>query len=411
MSFRAGRYTEYTRYIAACRPCDRDKTNAHSYKHQSVAHATSYALDQQKDSGSRSTPYDKNSQKQKEITCALTHHIAKDMAPVNVVEKTGFRKLINTLDPRYNLPGRKYFAEKALPELYIKVREELASQLVNVTHFSTTAEHDHTGGIIAQGLQDALMSWNLNEARQVCITTDNGANIVKAVSLNHWTRLQCFGHRLHLAIERSIKDPRIDRAVAVCKKVVSSFSFSWKRRRDLATAQQELNLPAHQLISESPTRWGSREKMIERVLEQEQAISQVLAADKKTRHLVLTWQDLEVLESVHKALKPLLEFTDALSGESYVTVSYVKPVLHLFQSSLLARQENDTPLTQSIKASILDYLREKYSDPSTNDLLDMAGLVDPRFKITYCTEKKVEAIKSRAITEMEAMLYETDQGS
>ncbi|XP_048037844.1 E3 SUMO-protein ligase ZBED1-like [Megalobrama amblycephala] len=367
------------------------------------------------------------------------------MAPVNVVEKPGFRKLINTLDPRYNLPGRKYFAEKALPELYIKVREELASQLVNVTHFSTTADiwssrtcepylsltvhyidnwelkskclqtsflpEDHTGGIIAQGLQDALMSWNLNEARQVCITTDNGANIVKAVSLNHWTRLQCFGHRLHLAIERSMKDPRIDRAVAVCKKVVSSFSFSWKRRRDLATAQQELNLPAHQLISESPTRWGSREKMIERVLEQEQAISQVLAADKKTRHLVLTWQDLEVLESVHKALKPLLEFTDALSGESYVTVSYVKPVLHLFQSSLLARQENDTPLTQSIKASILDYLREKYSDPSTNDLLDMAGLVDPRFKITYCTEKKVDAIKSRAITEMEAMLYETDQGT
>lgn len=162
-----------------------------------------------------------------------------------------------------------------------------------------------------------------------------------------------------------MKDPRIDRAVAVCKKVVSSFSFSWKRRRDLATAQQELNLPAHQLISESPTRWGSREKMIERVLEQEQAIPQVLAADKKTRHLVLTWQDLEVLESVHKALKPLLEITNAPSGESYVTVSYVKPVLHLFQSSLLARQENDTPLTQSIKASILDYLREKYSDPST----------------------------------------------
>ena len=106
--------------------------------------------------------------------------------------------------------------------------------------------------------------------------------------------------------ERSMKDACIDRAVAVWKKVVSSFSFSWKRRRDLATAQQELNLPGHQLISESPTRWGSREKMIERVLEQEQAISQVLAADKKTRHLVLTWQDLEVLESVHKALKPLL---------------------------------------------------------------------------------------------------------
>lgn len=101
-----------------------------------------------------------------------------------------------------------------------------------------------------------------------------------------------------------MKDVCIDRAVAICKKVVSSFCFSWKRRRDLATAKQELNVPYHQLISESPTRWGSRARMIERVLEQEQAILQVLAADKKTRHIVLTWQDLKVLESVHTSLKP-----------------------------------------------------------------------------------------------------------
>ena len=156
------------------------------------------------------------------------------MAPVSVVEKPGFRKLINTLDPRYNLPSRRYFAETALPELYIQVREELANQLTNVTHFSTTADiwssrtcepylsfmvhyidnwelkskclktsflpEDHTGEIIAQGLKDALMSWNLNAACLVCITTDNGANVIKAVSLNQWTHLQCFGHRLHLAI-------------------------------------------------------------------------------------------------------------------------------------------------------------------------------------------------------------------
>ncbi|KAJ4933834.1 hypothetical protein JOQ06_006643 [Pogonophryne albipinna] len=192
------------------------------------------------------------------------------MAPVSVVEKPGFQKLVKTLDPKYNLPGRKYFAEKALPALYVEVREKVTNQFTNVTHFSTTTDlwssrtcepylsltvhyvdnwelksaclqtsffpEDHTGEIIAQGLQEALLSWNLPEARQVCITTDNGSNIVKAVSLNKWKRLQCFGHRLHLAIERSMKDSRIDHAVGVCKKVVSSFSFSWKKRRDLGTA-------------------------------------------------------------------------------------------------------------------------------------------------------------------------------
>lgn len=95
-----------------------------------------------------------------------------------------------------------------------------------------------------------------------------------------------------------MKDAHIDCTVAICKKVVGSFSFSRKRKRDLATAQQELNLPQRQLISESPTRWGSRARMTERVLEQEQAISQVLAADKKTR------QDLKVLEPVHTQTTP-----------------------------------------------------------------------------------------------------------
>lgn len=111
--------------------------------------------------------------------------------------------------------------------------------------------------------------------------------------------------------------------------------------------------PAHQLITKTPTRWGSQQQMTERILEQEKALTQVLRADRKTRHLVLTWQDIDVLESVSKALSPLIAFTDALSGEQYVSVSYLKPVLHLFKICW--------PI----------------------HLLDMASLLDPRFKINY----------------------------
>ena len=38
-------------------------------------------------------------------------------------------------------------------------------------------------------------------------------------------------------------------------------------------------------------------------------------------------------------LSPLAEFTDALSGELYVSISSVKPVLHLFEISVLAVQD------------------------------------------------------------------------
>ena len=53
---------------------------------------------------------------------------------------------------------------------------------------------------IAMGLRECLANWGLKEEAQTCITTDNASNMVKAMELNQWTRLQCFGHRLHLAI-------------------------------------------------------------------------------------------------------------------------------------------------------------------------------------------------------------------
>lgn len=196
------------------------------------------------------------------------------------------------------------------------------------------------------------------------------------------------------------KDKRVERAVGVCKKLVAAFTYSWKKKRDLAEAQIQCGVPQHKLCTESVTRWGSRQKMIARVLEQQKPISQVLAADKHTRHLVPHWQDIEVWESMNEALGPLVDFTDSLSGESYVTVSYVKPVLKLFRSQHLHVSEGDTPLTKEMKTKIMEYLDEKYADPDTDDMLDMATLVDPRFKMEYIKQDKVEAIKTRAVSEI-----------
>lgn len=110
--------------------------------------------------------------------------------------------------------------------------------------------------------------------------------------------------------------------------------------------RMSLVYPTHPLITESPTRWGSRQQMIEQVLEQEKSIARVLGSEKKNRHLVASWQDIDVLKSVNEAVSPLQEFTDALSGEAYVSVSYLKPVLHLFKNSLLQPEEGETELTK-----------------------------------------------------------------
>lgn len=69
------------------------------------------------------------------------------------------------------------------------------------------------------------------------------------------------------------------------------------------------------MVTVSATRWGSCQKMVAKVDEKDKVISQVLSADKKTRHWVSTKQDMDVLESMNEVLKPVLESTDSLAGE------------------------------------------------------------------------------------------------
>ena len=70
-------------------------------------------------------------------------------------------------------------------------------------------------------------------------------------------------------------------------------------------AQDTLSLKKHSLGAHCPTRWGSQQNKVERILEQETAIRQVLGADRKTSHLKPSWLDIDVLESLNRALAPL----------------------------------------------------------------------------------------------------------
>lgn len=71
------------------------------------------------------------------------------------------------------------------------------------------------------------------------------------------------------------KQALVERAMKVCKKIVSAFSYSWKKKKALRRVQQEMNLPTHKLKTACPTRWGSMQMMMARILEQKNAITQV----------------------------------------------------------------------------------------------------------------------------------------
>ena len=99
------------------------------------------------------------------------------------------------------------------------------------------------------------------------------------------------------------------------------------------------------LKADVSTRWGSTADMVSRILEQREAIRVVLGADHNTSHLVPSWQDVDVLESIDEVTKPLKDITDLLSGEKQVTSSAVKPLLSVINKTMLDVKDTDTPLT------------------------------------------------------------------
>ena len=235
----------------------------------------------------RSQNYERKGKRWKEIIDAVTYCISKDSLSLYTVEQPGFKTLMRTLDSRYEIPSRSYFSKNTIPSLYATTIDKVREDLSSIEYFASTTDlwssvgmipylsytihfidscwelrcrclqaqflpKDHTGIHIAEAMESTLDSWGLPEKKQVCLTTDNGSNIVNAAEQLKWTRFSCFGHNLHLAITKSIKDDqRCSRAIGVCHKVVAAFSQSWKWKRELSKAQISLGLKEHSLVAVS----------------------------------------------------------------------------------------------------------------------------------------------------------------
>lgn len=164
-------------------------------------------------------------------------------------------------------------------------------------------------------------------------------------------------------------------------------------------------MPYHQLFGDVPTRWGSKAAMLERFLEQEECIRRVLVNDRKASHLLPGWQQIDVMKSVHQALKPLSEFTNILSGEKYATVSSILPLLSILND--ICDESKDDEAASALTKEILDvaraYMQCKYQSSSVQSLLKISSLVDPRYKATYIRSQDLDMVKATIIDD--ALVY------
>ena len=186
-----------------------------------------------------------------------------------------------------------------------------------------------------------------------------------------------------MAVGKGLNVTRIQRTLRICRRVVAAFSRSWKKWRDLVAAQEQKNFPIQKLKLDVITWWGLVYDMVDRIMEQVEAIRVVLCDDRSSSHLIPSWQDCDILLSITAALKTLKVMTDALSGESCVPISAI--LNHII--SKLKEEEGDTEMMREIKERIKVDLELRYlGDDDIGQLLELASFLDPWFKLAHVSD-------------------------
>ena len=96
--------------------------------------------------------------------------------------------------------------------------------------------------------------------------------------------------------------------------------------------------------------------------------------------------EFKTLEEFITTMKPLVDITEAIGSEKWITISTVQPILMKLMKFDLAFDASDSVLVKTIKKVMLDDLKER-STGHIIQLLTNATLFDPRFKnITFLPE-------------------------
>lgn len=391
-------------------------------------------------------PLQHSSARYKELVDAVTDFICIDMQPISVVDGYGFRKLMHTAEPRFQIPSRNYFSSKEIPVRYNQQAEYLKSQLSHPTCFNITtdiwsSQHQnrsyisltchyvtrdfhimsrcleavevpgsHDAESLSGVIQEGLARWNI-ESRVFYATTDNGGNIKNACTeyLN-LTHIPCIGHTLQLGVKRCFDVRKVSIVLARCRKLVGFFHRSYKVTYALREKQQQLKIKQHKLIQDCVTRWGSTLSMIERILEQQTAICAVLMENRSDRSLLPTSEEFTVLEELASVLKPIQQATELLSGSKYATVSCMFPVLKQLLQHSLKPKEDDSSVMKSIKESVAQDLITRYQDTEVDTLLKIAAFLDPRFKEQpYLTDSEQTTVILKAREKLTMLIEQVNE--
>ncbi|KAJ4944106.1 hypothetical protein JOQ06_012652 [Pogonophryne albipinna] len=390
----------------------------HPDEHAAYCKATASATDglhQQtlRDSLKRKDLLPRDSERFRKITELIVECIAEDDQPISLVENSGFCRLINYLEPRYGMPSRHYIAEKGIPALHTKVREQVQRHLKEATSIALTTDlwssgvapmsllsltahwidssftlHNvvlhaselrgsHTSMRIRNAIEEMLAKWHIDNDKVHVVMRDNAANMKKAFADMGVQSLGCFAHTLQLVVIQGLLAQRsIIDAVTNARKLVGHFKHSPKAYSILEDIQKDLHMPTQRLQQDVSVRWNSTQYMMLSLLQQKRLLS-VYAADHDLPCMPSANQ-WALMEKAVVVLSPFEELTRAVSAAT-ASAADVIPAITVLKRHL-SREESTDAGIKTMKRTLLEAVTERFDYAETEPISSVATLVDPRYK-------------------------------
>ncbi|XP_034029377.1 zinc finger BED domain-containing protein 1-like [Thalassophryne amazonica] len=383
-----------------------------------------------------------------DLTMAVINFICEGLYPVSVLEEPTFKTLLTTVDPGYSPPSKTDLVAKMLPQMYCRTRDIVFTELAGVVncgvttdlwqsqtqnrtyislsvhsvHYSNTVnftmtskclktfevQEDNTAENITRAMYEAFVEWGI--IHKVSGATTNGSvDIVKACSLLELSvEMPCLGHTINCSLDEAFQLPRVDRFLGSCRKLVDHFRET--AMYILREKQKHHGLSQCTLITDRGKSWLATLAMLQRLKQQQVAVTAVLVDSSSTQQFSFGGTDWVVLEGLIDILQPFKVVADMITACSYPTISMVRPVLHMLLNTTLKVKESDHKEISMAKEVIFKVLSNTYSQNSQqtqeiSTFLNIATFLDPRYKkLPFLSAQERSQVENSVIEEAKAIL-------
>lgn len=387
----------------------------------------------------------------KKITKLIAEMLALDLQPSAMVENAGLNRLLEFLQPQYSLPPSSYFTSTAIPDMYERVKDVVLTHLKEaeggVVHFTTSiwvssqtreyltltahwatyesrvrplGQDFHCSALLSvsqidcdQDMHDIPKqleylwdSWITSSGLKRGFTVTDNNTIKHTLEEHGHVTMQCFGHTIDLIVSEAIKSQRmVQNLLSIARKICERVHRSAQAKEKLAELQRTHQLPENQLIQDVPSKWRTSFFMLERLVEQKQAIDE-MSIECNFREII-SCDQWEVMLSVCNALKPFEVACREMSNHT-ATLGQVIPLIHILTRKIDMLFDETVGIDNMLK-SLKEAMVSKMSATLHDPRYTWATMLDPRYKTSLFTEEEAERCKQDLIQELDSSTSDADK--